>query len=95
MSVKVDRSLELPKSEYYGEPQAKSGIALHHAAPCGERRRVRGLPGPLAAPSSVSDCHTITYRISRPIYIGRLQAYITLLQIYMGPMSAYFGPAAN
>ena len=24
MSVKVDRSLELPRSEYYGEPQAKS-----------------------------------------------------------------------
>ncbi len=30
MTVNVDRSLELPRSEYYGEPQAKSGIALHH-----------------------------------------------------------------
>ncbi len=30
MSVKVDRSLALPKSEYFPEPQAKSGIALHH-----------------------------------------------------------------
>ena len=30
MSVNVDRSLELPKSEYFPEPQAKSGIGLHH-----------------------------------------------------------------
>ena len=30
MTVNVDRSLELPQSEYYAEPQAKSGIALHH-----------------------------------------------------------------
>ncbi len=35
MSVNVDRSLELPTSEYYAEPQVKSGIVLHtqlHAA---------------------------------------------------------------
>jgi hypothetical protein len=30
MSVNVDRSLALPDSEYFAEPQAKSGIALHH-----------------------------------------------------------------
>jgi len=30
MSVKVNRSLALPTSEYYAEPQVKSGIALHH-----------------------------------------------------------------
>ena len=30
MSVNVDRSLELPKSEYFPERQAKSGIVLHH-----------------------------------------------------------------
>ncbi len=30
MSVNVDRSLALPKSEYYAEPQVKSGIVLHH-----------------------------------------------------------------
>ena len=30
MSVNVDRSLRLPESEYFAEPQAKSGIALHH-----------------------------------------------------------------
>jgi hypothetical protein len=31
MSVKVDRSLELPESEYFAERQAKSGIALLRA----------------------------------------------------------------
>ncbi len=30
MAVHVDRSLRLPESEYFAEPQAKSGIALHH-----------------------------------------------------------------
>jgi len=30
MAVPVDRSLRLPQSEYFAEPQAKSGIALHH-----------------------------------------------------------------
>jgi hypothetical protein len=30
MSLNVDRSLALPESEYFAEPQAKSGIALHH-----------------------------------------------------------------
>jgi len=30
MSINVDRSLEMPESEYFPEPQAKSGIALHH-----------------------------------------------------------------
>jgi hypothetical protein len=30
MTVHVDRSLRLPESEYFAEPQAKSGIALHH-----------------------------------------------------------------
>jgi len=28
MSVDIDRSLALPESEYYAEPQAKSGIVL-------------------------------------------------------------------
>jgi hypothetical protein len=32
MSVKVDRSLELPTSQYYAEQTPKSGIALHHTA---------------------------------------------------------------
>ena len=30
MSVDVNRSLELPESEYFPELEAKSGIALHH-----------------------------------------------------------------
>ena len=30
MAVHVDRSLSLPQSEYFPDPQAKSGIALHH-----------------------------------------------------------------
>ncbi len=30
MAVHVDRSLRLPKSEYFAEPRTKSGIALHH-----------------------------------------------------------------
>ena len=30
MAVHVDRSLSLPQSEYFPNPQAKSGIALHH-----------------------------------------------------------------
>lgn len=30
MAVQVDRSRRLPQSEYFAEPQAKSGIALHH-----------------------------------------------------------------
>ncbi len=30
MAVHVDRSLRLPDYEYFPEPQAKSGIALHH-----------------------------------------------------------------
>jgi len=30
MTVNVDRNLTLPESEYFAEPQAKSGIALHH-----------------------------------------------------------------
>jgi hypothetical protein len=30
MPLPVDRSLRLPDSEYFAEPQAKSGIALHH-----------------------------------------------------------------
>jgi hypothetical protein len=30
MTITVDRSLALPESEYFPEPQAKSGIALHH-----------------------------------------------------------------
>lgn len=28
MAVQVDRSLRLPESEYFAQPQAKSGIAL-------------------------------------------------------------------
>ena len=49
------------------------------------------MKGQNPTPNSVSNCHTITYRVSRPVYIGRLQTHITLLQIYMGPMSAYIG----
>ncbi|HWO89927.1 MAG TPA: N-acetylmuramoyl-L-alanine amidase [Gemmatimonadales bacterium] len=30
MAVHVDRSLRLPDDEYFAEPQAKNGIALHH-----------------------------------------------------------------
>jgi hypothetical protein len=30
MTVHVDRSLHLPESEYFAQPQAKSGIAIHH-----------------------------------------------------------------
>jgi hypothetical protein len=30
MSVKVNRSLALPTSEYFAEPHVKSGVALHH-----------------------------------------------------------------
>jgi hypothetical protein len=30
MAVRVDRSLRLPDHEYFAEPQAKTGIALHH-----------------------------------------------------------------
>ena len=30
MAVHVDRSLSLPQSEYFPDPQAKTGIALHH-----------------------------------------------------------------
>jgi hypothetical protein len=30
MPVPLDRSLRLPAAEYFAEPQAKSGIALHH-----------------------------------------------------------------
>ncbi len=32
MAVQVDRSLRLPESEYFAQPQAKSGIAIHHGA---------------------------------------------------------------
>jgi len=30
MAVNVDRTLRLPDAEYFPEPQAKSGIAIHH-----------------------------------------------------------------
>jgi hypothetical protein len=30
MAVPVDKSLRLPESEYFAQPQVKSGIALHH-----------------------------------------------------------------
>jgi len=30
MPISVDRSLRLPESEYFPDPQEKSGIALHH-----------------------------------------------------------------
>ena len=38
MAVHVDRSLRLPQSEYFAEPQAKSGIALHHTV-CDSARK--------------------------------------------------------
>ena len=41
MTVNVDRSLELPKSEYYAEHEAKSGIALHHRPPVARRQEGR------------------------------------------------------
>ena len=37
MAVHLDRSLRLPESEYFAEPQAKSGIALHHTV-CDDAR---------------------------------------------------------
>ena len=37
MVVHVDRSLRLPESEYFAQPQAKSGIALHHTV-CDDAR---------------------------------------------------------
>ncbi len=40
MRVKVNRGLALPTSEYFAEPQVKSGIALHHTARGGEHRRL-------------------------------------------------------
>jgi hypothetical protein len=43
MSVDVDRSLELPKSEYFAEPQAKSGITLHHTV-CDDAHTTVRLP---------------------------------------------------
>ena len=30
MTVHVDKSMRLPESEYFADPQKKSGIALHH-----------------------------------------------------------------
>ncbi|HEX9691929.1 MAG TPA: hypothetical protein VGA22_07510 [Gemmatimonadales bacterium] len=30
MSMHVDRTLELPDTQYFAEPCPKSGIALHH-----------------------------------------------------------------
>ena len=49
------------------------------------------MKGPHMTQNSVSYCFTTTYRVQRPIYIGRVQTYITPLQIYMGPMSAHAG----
>ncbi|MBI4501654.1 MAG: hypothetical protein HY700_10880 [Gemmatimonadetes bacterium] len=37
MAVNVDRTLRLPDSEYFPEPQRKSGIAIHHTV-CGAAR---------------------------------------------------------
>ncbi len=41
MSVKVDRSLGLPKSEYFPEPAGQVG---HRTAPHGVRRRAHHRP---------------------------------------------------
>ncbi len=30
MTLHMDRSFRLPESEYFAQPQAKSGIAIHH-----------------------------------------------------------------
>src|SRR3970282_1381418 len=42
MAVHVDRSLRLPKSEYFAMRQRKSGIALHHTV-CDSARRTLDL----------------------------------------------------
>ncbi len=42
MTLHLDRSLRLPASEYFAEPQAKSGIALHHTV-CDSARTTVGI----------------------------------------------------
>ena len=39
MAVPVDRSLRLPETEYFPEPQRNTGIALHHTV-CDDARAV-------------------------------------------------------
>jgi hypothetical protein len=41
MSVQVNRSLRLPASEYFAQPQAKSGIAIHHTVGGSARSTVK------------------------------------------------------
>ena len=49
MAVQVDRSLHLPESEYFAQPQAKSGSAIHHGAE--------------AAPHQVTTCCSVRFQI--------------------------------
>ena len=89
LSTKQVRHGEESRHERQRGPESRaSGGRRGRGAPGGEGDAVKGSN---VTQNSVRYCFTTTYRVQRPIYIGRLQTYITPLQIYMGPMSVHIG----
>src|SRR2546423_12042877 len=58
MGIQINRSLRLPESQYYLEPQQKSGIALHHTVCRGAKAAFESWSTDKAKDGSVSHVAT-------------------------------------
>ena len=78
MTLHMDRSFRLPESEYFAQPQAKSGIAIHHrVAEAPHQARVRDRAHRRRGYWSG---HRDGDPVRRPVSVDRLQASVDRLQ---------------